>query len=67
MSVPFDLLPLFPKLLPIYRHLYREELLECERKMMTRNLVAGGRRRQGGGGEEAMEEEGGRSRKVVVR
>ena len=36
MSVPFDLLPLFPKLLPIYQYLYKDELFEFEMRKMTR-------------------------------
>ncbi|KAL7079346.1 hypothetical protein ACQ4LE_001353 [Meloidogyne hapla] len=43
MTVPFDLLHLFPKLLPIYQYLYKEELFEFEMRKMTRMANANAR------------------------
>jgi hypothetical protein len=38
MVVSFGQLSLYPKLLPLYRHLYKEELFEMEMKNMNYSL-----------------------------
>lgn len=55
MTVPFHLVPLFPKLLPVFRLLFWEELLELENKSFNREKNPNRRGQRSRNGSEAAD------------